>query len=87
MVMSGENSLVEREEETTKTEEEEQDSAKVSDKEKDLAAEASSAYNTGDYKGCMLALEKLEVRNNIIYNSIHCYNDQLDKNDIRYIDT
>lgn len=63
MVMSVESSLVEREEEATKTEEEpEQESVRVSDKEKDLAAEASSAYNSGDYKGCMLALEKLEVR-------------------------
>ena len=66
MVMSGENSLVEKEEETTKTEQDEQEEgsvgvSKVSDKEKDLAAEASSAFNTGDYKGCLLALEKLEV--------------------------
>ena len=66
MVMSGENSLVEKEEETTKTEQDEQEEGsvgvnKVSDKEKDLAAEASSAFNTGDYKGCLLALEKLEV--------------------------
>ena len=66
MVMSGENSLVEKEEESTKTEQEEQEEgsvgvSKVSDKEKDLAAEASSAFNTGDYKGCLLALEKLEV--------------------------
>ena len=65
--MSGENSLVEKEEETTKTEQDEQEPessggvSKVSDKEKDLAAEASSAFNTGDYKGCLLALEKLEV--------------------------
>ena len=64
--MSGENSLVEKEEETTKTEQDEQEEgsvgvSKVSDKEKDLAAEASSAFNTGDYKGCLLALEKLEV--------------------------
>ena len=69
MVMSGENSLVEKEEEATKTEHEEQEPegsggvSQVSDKEKDLAAEASSAFNTGDYKGCLLALEKLEVRN------------------------
>ena len=68
MVMSGENSLVEKEEEATKTEHEEQEAegsggvSQVSDKEKDLAAEASSAFNTGDYKGCLLALEKLEVR-------------------------
>ena len=67
MVMSGENSLVEKEEEATKTEHEEQEVegsggvSQVSDKEKDLAAEASSAFNTGDYKGCLLALEKLEV--------------------------
>ena len=67
MVMSGENSLVEKEEETTKTEQEEQELessdgvSQVSEKEKDLAAEASSAFNTGDYKGCLLALEKLEV--------------------------
>ena len=66
MVMSGENSLVEKEEESTKTEQDEQEEgsvgvSKVSDKEKDLAAEASSAFNTGDYKGCLLALEKLEV--------------------------
>ena len=66
MVMSGENSLVEKEEETTKTEQDEQEEgsvgvSKVSDKEKDLAAEASSAFNTGDYKGCLVALEKLEV--------------------------
>ena len=67
MVMSGENSMVEKEEETTKTEQEEQELessdgvSQVSEKEKDLAAEASSAFNTGDYKGCLLALEKLEV--------------------------
>ena len=67
MVMSGENSLVEKEEETTKTEQEEQELessdgvSQVSEKEKDLAAEASSAFNTGDYKGCLVALEKLEV--------------------------
>ena len=67
MVMSGENSLVEKEEETTKTEQDDQEQensggvSKVSDKEKDLAAEASSAFNTGDYKACLLALEKLEV--------------------------
>ena len=57
---------MEKEEETTKTEQDEQEEgsvgvSKVSDKEKDLAAEASSAFNTGDYKGCLLALEKLEV--------------------------
>ena len=67
MVMSGENSMVEKEEETTKTEQEEQELessdgvSQVSEKEKDLAAEASSAFNTGDYKGCLVALEKLEV--------------------------
>ena len=63
MVMSVESSLVEREDETTKSEEEpEEETGQVLDKERDLAAEASSAYNSGDYKSCMLALEKLEVR-------------------------
>ena len=63
MVMSVESSLVEREDETTKSEEEpEEETGRVLDKERELAAEASSAYNSGDYKSCMLALEKLEAR-------------------------
>ena len=71
MVMSVESSLVEREEETTKSEEEpEEETVRVLDKEKDLAAEASSAYNSGDYKGCMLALEKLEVKEKKLSNRI-----------------
>ena len=35
---------------------------KVSEREKELAADASTAYNSGDYEGCLIALEKLEVR-------------------------
>jgi len=34
---------------------------RVSDKEKELVAEASSAYNSGDFSGCLESLEKLEV--------------------------
>jgi len=34
---------------------------RVSDREKDLAQEASSAFNTGDYSACLTALEKLEI--------------------------
>ena len=34
---------------------------RVSDKEKELVAEASSAYNSGNFSGCLESLEKLEV--------------------------
>ena len=44
MVMSVESSLVEREDETTKSEEEpEEETGRVLDKERDLAAEATSS--------------------------------------------
>ena len=35
---------------------------RVSDREKELAAEASGAFTKGDYTGCLNSLEKLEVR-------------------------
>jgi len=34
---------------------------RVSDKEKDLAGEASTAFNSGDYTSCLNTLEKLEI--------------------------
>ena len=40
---------------------EDNEKARVSDTEKELAAEASSAYNCGDFNGCLTSLEKLEV--------------------------
>ena len=40
---------------------EDNEKARVSDTEKELAAEASSAYNSGDFNGCLTSLEKLEV--------------------------
>lgn len=43
---------------------------KVSQREKELAADASTAYNCGDYDGCLIALEKLEVR---VFNMILLY--------------
>jgi len=40
---------------------EDNEKARVSDTEKELAAEASSAYNSGDFNGCLTSLEKLEI--------------------------
>ena len=37
------------------------DKVKVTDREKELAAEASAAYNSGDFSACLESLEKLEV--------------------------
>ena len=34
---------------------------KITDREKELAAEASASYNSGDFSGCLATLEKLEV--------------------------
>ena len=34
---------------------------KITDREKELAAEASASYNSGDFGGCLATLEKLEV--------------------------
>ena len=41
---------------------EELEKMKVSEREKELAADASTAYNSGDYDSCLIALEKLEVK-------------------------
>ena len=38
---------------------------RVSDREKELAAEASGAFTKGDYTGCLNSLEKLEVRRDL----------------------
>jgi hypothetical protein len=35
---------------------------RVSDREKELAGDASGAFTKGDYSGCLNSLEKLEVR-------------------------
>ena len=48
---------------------EELERLKVSEKEKELAGDASTAYNCGDYDGCLIALEKLEVRG-LLLNSV-----------------
>ena len=58
MVMSEEPDMVGKEVDTVS---EEKGKKRVSDKEKDLAGEASSAFNSGDYTGCLTTLEKLEV--------------------------
>lgn len=34
---------------------------RVSDREKELAGDASTAFTKGDYTGCLTSLEKLEV--------------------------
>ena len=60
MVMSEEPDMVGKEVDTV-SEEKGKDKERVSDKEKDLAGEASSAFNSGDYTGCLTTLEKLEV--------------------------
>ena len=46
---------------------EDNEKARVSDTEKELAAEASSAYNSGDFNGCLASLEKLEGPINSLY--------------------
>ena len=60
MVMSEEPDMVGKEVDIV-SEEKGKDKERVSDKEKDLAGEASSAFNSGDYTGCLTTLEKLEV--------------------------
>jgi len=60
MVMSEEPDMVGKEMEVV-SEEKGRDKERVSDKEKDLAGEASSAFNSGDYTGCLTTLEKLEI--------------------------
>ena len=59
MVMSEEPDMVEKEVDIV-SERNGKDKERVSDKEKDLAGEASSAFNSGDYTGCLTSLE-LEV--------------------------
>ena len=60
MVMSEEPDMVGKEVDIV-SERNGKDKERVSDKEKDLAGEASSAFNSGDYTGCLTTLEKLEV--------------------------
>lgn len=44
---------------------------RVTDREKELAGEASQAFTKGDYTGCLTALEKLEVGGEA-FNSNNC---------------
>ena len=60
MVMSEESDMLGKEVDML-SEERTRDKERVSDKEKDLASEASSAFNNGDYTSCLTTLEKLEV--------------------------
>ena len=60
MVMSEDSDMVEKESEVI-NEDRSKEKERVSDKEKELAAEASSAFSNRDFTGCFSALEKLEV--------------------------
>ena len=63
MVMSAE-SVVQEEigEEMSDDNKDISDKVRVTDREKELAAEASAAYNSGDFSACLESLEKLEVK-------------------------
>ena len=61
MVMAGEGEVQEDVVENMETGDSTEERSKVSEREKELAADASTAYNTGDYSQCLLLLEKLEV--------------------------
>ena len=61
MVMAGEGEVQEDVVENMETGDNTEERSKVSEREKELAADASTAYNTGDYSQCLLLLEKLEV--------------------------
>jgi hypothetical protein len=43
---------------------------RVSDREKELAGDASGAFTKGDYAGCLNSLEKLEVRPQIPHHPV-----------------
>ena len=60
MVMSEEPDMLGKEVDSV-NDDRTRDKERVTDKEKDLASEASSAFNNGDYTGCLTTLEKLEV--------------------------
>ena len=68
MVMSEEPDMVGKEVDSVR-EVQNKDKERVSDKEKDLAGEASSGFNSGDYTGCLNTLEKLEVCCNVVFCS------------------
>ena len=61
MVMAGEGEVQEDVVENMETGDNTEERSKVSEREKELAADASTAYNTGDYSQCLLLLVKLEV--------------------------
>ena len=61
MVMAGEGEVQEDVVENMETGDNTEERSKVNEREKELAADASTAYNTGDYSQCLLLLEKLEV--------------------------
>jgi len=60
MVMSEEPDMLGKEVDSV-NDDRTRDKERVTDKEKDLASEASSAFNNGDYTGCLTTLEKLEI--------------------------
>ena len=62
MVMSVDSVVQEEIGEAREDKSEETEKTRVSDREKELAAEASASYNSGDFSGCLTSLEKLEVR-------------------------